>query len=546
MLERRSSRFAIEVLVLVALAVSVAVAHVNRVLIGGVMLAGWLIVSLLEWASLRSEPHFGAGMPPRYYQPQVRLPPPRPSAESSVRYVPVHAAEAPTQVVAPPPAWPSQPAVAVSAPPAVVAPEPVWEAPMEEPAVAESDDRAELLGGVELGAPIEFAHAGEEREPVAAFALGDESPFEIWQELPAGEPEPEPVLEALVEIPQETGGDIVPELWPELPANFFVQPPIEEPAVEEPVAEDVLPELEPEPELDPMPFAQEPTRDEPELAQWFDVQLPAPPAPIELEPIELAELPAWAFEDTDSDAEREDELAAQEILPEEIEPLLDVPLGEPLPEEASTTSWFDQDGGGLVYSDYDESEQSNDAAAPVSTGEPSGSAFAAGPLHEYDLPQSDIELDILIGRLAGAPLGEDTNLMSWFDAQLPGAVVAAQAEPSLEAAPAAFPEDGAVGGWLLEPQAPLDSENAAPESSPATDAWEQEITAESSLGLVDAVADGTDMMARHSIDPLAAGDDSSRRFGRKPESGAEHAGTVEVPARPAARLLLPGRAKRDT
>ncbi len=76
MFERRSSRFAIEALVLIALAVSVAVVHLNRLVIAVVMFLGWMIVSLLERAFLHSEPHYGAGLPPRYYQPEVRLPPP--------------------------------------------------------------------------------------------------------------------------------------------------------------------------------------------------------------------------------------------------------------------------------------------------------------------------------------------------------------------------------------------------------------------------------------------------------------------------------------
>src|SRR5579862_9252111 len=228
MFERRSSRFAIEVLVLVALAVSVAVAHLNRALIGGVMLAGWLIVSLLEWASLRGEAHYGSGMPPRYYQPQVRLPPPRPISESQVRHAPQVAAEAPTQIVAPP-AWPAAPTVSepvfvapeppVAAPPErepeptiVAAPEPVLE-PMaevtiEEPAVVEAGDRLELLGGVELGSPIEFGYAPPEHEPVAELDLRDESPFDVWQEAPADEPGPvaeeaEPVAEEVEPVAEE-------------------------------------------------------------------------------------------------------------------------------------------------------------------------------------------------------------------------------------------------------------------------------------------------------------------------------------------------------
>ena len=82
MVERRSSRLAIEVLVLIALAVSVAVAHLSRLAVGGVMLLGWVIVTLLERASLRGEAHFGSGLPPRYYDPQIRLPAARPARVS--------------------------------------------------------------------------------------------------------------------------------------------------------------------------------------------------------------------------------------------------------------------------------------------------------------------------------------------------------------------------------------------------------------------------------------------------------------------------------
>jgi hypothetical protein len=98
MFERRSSRFAIEALVLIALAVSVAVAHLNRLLIAGVMLLGWMIVSLLEWASLHSEPRYGAGLPPRYYQPEVPLPPPVIVAEAGPPELPPVGASAGSEI----------------------------------------------------------------------------------------------------------------------------------------------------------------------------------------------------------------------------------------------------------------------------------------------------------------------------------------------------------------------------------------------------------------------------------------------------------------
>src|SRR5262249_53895785 len=41
------------------------------------MLAGCLVVALYEWAATRELPHYGRGLPPRYYVPQVLLPPPR-------------------------------------------------------------------------------------------------------------------------------------------------------------------------------------------------------------------------------------------------------------------------------------------------------------------------------------------------------------------------------------------------------------------------------------------------------------------------------------
>jgi hypothetical protein len=74
MFERRGSRFAIEVLVLIALAVSATIAQLNTLAIVGVMLLGWLVVSVLEWASLGNEAHYASGLPPRYYVPELVLP----------------------------------------------------------------------------------------------------------------------------------------------------------------------------------------------------------------------------------------------------------------------------------------------------------------------------------------------------------------------------------------------------------------------------------------------------------------------------------------
>src|SRR6478736_5038531 len=56
MSDSRGSRFALEVLFLVALAVVLALAELRPVEIGGIMLVGRVIVAALEWAAWREWP----------------------------------------------------------------------------------------------------------------------------------------------------------------------------------------------------------------------------------------------------------------------------------------------------------------------------------------------------------------------------------------------------------------------------------------------------------------------------------------------------------
>src|SRR6478672_3022235 len=97
MSDSRGSRFALEVLFLVALAVVLALAELRPVEIGGIMLVGWVIVAALEWAAWRERPHYGSGLPPRYYVPQVSLPPAQPLEQVSNGY-PEARDEAPTWI----------------------------------------------------------------------------------------------------------------------------------------------------------------------------------------------------------------------------------------------------------------------------------------------------------------------------------------------------------------------------------------------------------------------------------------------------------------
>ncbi|MGN6800090.1 MAG: hypothetical protein ACTHKS_18275 [Gaiellaceae bacterium] len=76
--ERRGSRFVVEALFLAALTVALTLAHLDALEIVGAMALGWLVVAAIEWTVWRGEPHYGAGLPPRYYLPRVDLPPPQP------------------------------------------------------------------------------------------------------------------------------------------------------------------------------------------------------------------------------------------------------------------------------------------------------------------------------------------------------------------------------------------------------------------------------------------------------------------------------------
>src|SRR5215210_7046442 len=96
--EHRGSRFALEVLFLLALAVGLTLADLQPLEIGALMLLGWLIAALLEWAAWRDEPHYGSGLPPRYYVPQVSLPPRQPLEQVGAGYPAAERDEAPTWI----------------------------------------------------------------------------------------------------------------------------------------------------------------------------------------------------------------------------------------------------------------------------------------------------------------------------------------------------------------------------------------------------------------------------------------------------------------
>lgn len=96
--DRRGTRFAVEVVFLAALATALAFARLGALEIVGMMALGWVVVAGLEWAAWRGEPHYGSGLPPRYYVPGVRLPPPQPLEQVQQGYPDSSRDEAPTWI----------------------------------------------------------------------------------------------------------------------------------------------------------------------------------------------------------------------------------------------------------------------------------------------------------------------------------------------------------------------------------------------------------------------------------------------------------------
>ncbi len=152
--ERRGTRFIVEVLFLAALATALVFAHLSAVEIVGVMAVGWLVVAALEWAAWRSEPHYGSGLPPKYYVPGVNLPPPQPLEQVDQGYPGASRDDAPT-----------------------------W--------IASAALRAEVLGEWPVAAPVTLDDEEEEEDDEPEFLPASAPDADPWTvaELPA-EPVP--------------------------------------------------------------------------------------------------------------------------------------------------------------------------------------------------------------------------------------------------------------------------------------------------------------------------------------------------------------------
>jgi hypothetical protein len=218
MTDRRGSRFVLEVLFLLALTVALTLANLSPLEIAGIMLVGWVIVAVLEWVAWRDEPHYGSGLPPRYYVPQVNLPPAQPLEPVSAGY-PETRDEAPT--------WIASPALRA---------EMLGEWPVAAPPVSEAPAEPEL-----------DVDPWTRAEELPAAPLGDLEPEPEPEPQPQPPPGPEPVA-AVVEPP---------------PA--FIPPPVSVATAGRTLGAPEPPAVEPEPEPEAEPVAPAAAEPEPSL-----------------------------------------------------------------------------------------------------------------------------------------------------------------------------------------------------------------------------------------------------------------------------------------
>jgi hypothetical protein len=169
--DRRGSRFVLEALFLVALAVGLTLAKLTPFEIAGVMLLGWVLVATLEWAAWRGEPHYGSGLPPRYYVPRLNLPPAQPLEHVATGYPEATRDEAPTWIAS-----------------AALREEMLGEWPVAIPVTEPTREPGEEIVDPWLVAALPVAPLGE----LAADELAPQPPEPEPDPEPEPEPDPEP------------------------------------------------------------------------------------------------------------------------------------------------------------------------------------------------------------------------------------------------------------------------------------------------------------------------------------------------------------------
>jgi hypothetical protein len=197
------------------------------------MAVAWVVVALLEWTAWLDEPHYGRGLPPRYYVPQVALPPPR-AVEQGARRYPVRPRPAPPPPRPPVPAREDQEEA-----PTFETPAAAWAAALGEWPVLDSAAAEDTM----IAAPDEVQEAAPSAivplPPVIALEETVEQAVAIPDDAVEAEAEPEPMPDVVPEAVPEP----VPAVVPDAAADRAPEPVavVAEPAAPVPASPALLP-----------------------------------------------------------------------------------------------------------------------------------------------------------------------------------------------------------------------------------------------------------------------------------------------------------------
>ena len=184
MRRRGLRRFILELVFLAGVAAAVTVAELRPAAVIAVMALAWIVVALLEWTAWLDEPHYGRGLPPRYYVPQVALPPAR--AVEQGRY-PV----APRPVARPPV---RRPEPDVDDAPTFERPAEEWAAELGEWPVLDTSDSEETMIAIPDEVEADSPSGIVPLPPVLGIEETVEHRFELEEQpVPVAEPEPSEV-----------------------------------------------------------------------------------------------------------------------------------------------------------------------------------------------------------------------------------------------------------------------------------------------------------------------------------------------------------------
>jgi hypothetical protein len=210
-------RFLLEVLFLAGVAAALTYADLRPAAIIGLMAAAWAVVALLEWTAWLDEPHYGRGLPPRYYVPHVALPPPVGVDQDEPAYPVLPPAEDEPTFVASTQEW----GIEVTEWPEVEATA-IAEDTVVHPPPSVADDEGVTI--VPLPPPIP-----EVEETVEAEILVPDLDEE--EDTAEGEDEHAPVVE-IIEVAVVTAAVVEPRAEPHVKPEPPPPPPVRAPPVE--------------------------------------------------------------------------------------------------------------------------------------------------------------------------------------------------------------------------------------------------------------------------------------------------------------------------